>query len=122
MHLGKEHARATVPAVQNEGPTASGSTVRDDAVNAAQQIVSGSSDTQPTGPDTTEPSGPATGTQSESGSSIYQDVLVNCNALVEGYRKGEISKAAVYVKIQSKLIKVLGDRSEERRVGKECSS
>ena len=110
MRSGKEHAaRPTLPPVQNEGPTASGSGVRDDTADVAQQIVSASSDTQPTGPNSSDPAGPSTGTHSESGSGVYQDVLVNCNALVEGYRKGEISKAAVYVEIQSKLTKALGD-------------
>jgi hypothetical protein len=36
-------------------------------------------------------------------------VLVDCDSLVKKYRKGEISKAAVYVDIQSKLTKALGD-------------
>ena len=40
---------------------------------------------------------------------VYQDVLVQCNALVEEYRKGQVSKASVYVDIQSKLSKVLGN-------------
>ena len=110
MRSGKEHAaRPTLSPVQNEGPTASGSGVRDDTANAAQQIVSGSFDIQPTRPNTSDPAGPSMGTHSESGSGVYQDVLVDCNALVEGYRKGEISKAAVYVKIQLKLTKALGD-------------
>ena len=41
--------------------------------------------------------------------SLTEEVLVECNALVEGYRKGEVSKATVYVEIQSKLTKALGD-------------
>ena len=108
MRSGKEHARQTEPSVQNENPATSGSTSRD---NPTQQVISESSATQPTVPDTSGPSnsGPTTGSVSESGSGIYQDVLVDCNGLVEGYRKGEISKAAVYVDIQSKLAKALGD-------------
>ena len=37
------------------------------------------------------------------------NILVECNTLVEQYRKGEISKATVYVDIQSKLVKALGN-------------
>ena len=104
MRSGKEHARPTQPSVQNEGPAASGSGTRSDT---AQQVISASSDTQPTGQDANGSSVP--NTASESGSGIYQDVLVDCNGLVEGYRKGEISKASAYVEIQSKLAKALGD-------------
>jgi hypothetical protein len=46
---------------------------------------------------------------------VYQEVLIQCNALVERYRKGEASKASVYIDIQSKLINALGhdrDRSD----------
>ena len=90
MRSGKEHARQTEPSVQNESPAASGSTSRD---NPTQQTVSELSVTQPTVPDTNGPSGsgPATGSVTESGTGIYQDVLVDCNALVEGYRKGVVS-------------------------------
>jgi hypothetical protein len=42
-------------------------------------------------------------------SGAYQDVLIDCNALIERYRKGEVSKASVYVDIQSKLTRALGD-------------
>ena len=86
MRGGRDHARQTQPAVPDEGPTASGSTTRD---YTAQQIVTESSDTQPTGPD--EQSRPST-----SGSNRgYQDVLINCNRLIEAYQKGEITKATV---------------------------
>ena len=78
MRSGKEHARPTQPSVQGEGPTASGSGTRSDT---AQQVISASSNTQPTGQDANGSSVPNTG--SESGSGIYQDVLVDCNALVE---------------------------------------
>ena len=49
------------------------------------------------------------GTTSELNTGIYQDVLVECNAIVEGYRKGEIPKASAYVEIQSRLVGALGD-------------
>jgi hypothetical protein len=107
MRGGKErehHARRSQPVVPDERPTASGSADRD---NVTVPDVSGSSITQPTGPD--DQSRDSAGTPSESGSGSYQNVLVDCNSLVEGYRKGEISKAAVYVDIQSKLTKALGD-------------
>ena len=111
MRSRKEHARqsqAAQPPVEDEERTASGSAIRDIPA-AAQQIISESSDTQPTGPDASGPSGPTTGSSSGSESGVYRDVLVDCNSLVEGYRKGEITKAAVYIEIQSKLTKALGD-------------
>ena len=43
---------------------------------------------------------------------FYQDILLQCNDLVEGYRKGEKSKASVYVDIQSKLFQALGKDRE----------
>ena len=107
MRGGKEHARAPEPIVPDEEPRASGSTTRE---NATQQAVSGSSSTQPTIPDVSGQSGPTTGSPSGSaGTGIFQDVLVDCNTLVESYRKGEVSKATAYIDIQSKLIKALGD-------------
>src|ERR1700678_3254711 len=36
-------------------------------------------------------------------STVYQNVLVDCNALVEEYRKGKMSKPTVYSKIRAKL-------------------
>jgi hypothetical protein len=57
MRGGKEHARSAQPVVQDEGPRASGSaptaSVSGPSIraNAARPDVSGSSDTQPTGPD-----------------------------------------------------------------------
>ena len=39
----------------------------------------------------------------------HQNVLIECNVLVEEYPKGETPKSTVYVEIQSKLAKALGD-------------
>jgi hypothetical protein len=111
MRGGKEHARSVQPVVPDDGlgvsgsvPTAStsGPSIR---ANIAQTDVSESLDTQPTGPDV----GLSAGTPSESSSGSYQDVLLECNSLIKGYRKGEVSKASVYVDIQSKLAKALGN-------------
>jgi hypothetical protein len=75
--------------------------------SSAQPDFSGSSVTQPTVPD--ERSDLSSGASSSSNAELYQNVLVECNALIERYRKGEMSKVAVYVEIQSKLVKALGD-------------
>ena len=45
-------------------------------------------------------------------SAVYQNVLVDCNTLVEEYRKGKVSKPTVYSKIQAKLASSLKDDSE----------
>ena len=42
-------------------------------------------------------------------SAVFQEVLVDCNSLVEAYWKEEILKATVYIEIQSKLAKALSD-------------
>jgi hypothetical protein len=113
MRAGKEHARPAQPVVPDDGPRASGSAPTASASapsvrpNVAQPDVSESSDTQPTGTDVQ--SGFPARTPSESSSGSYQEVLVDCNSLVEGYRKGEVSKASVYSDIQSKLSKALGN-------------
>ena len=106
MRPGKEHGRIPHPAVPDNEPRASGSGIRDDTT---QQVVSGSSETQPSNPygHTRDPSTPGTPTESHSG--IYKDVLINCDTIVEQYRKGEISKPSAYVEIQSKLVEALGD-------------
>lgn len=98
MQAGKGHAQQTQPPVPDEQPRALGSPTRD---NTEQPAVSWLSNTQPTVPD--EPSGDSSGPASESDAGIFQDVFV------EGYRKEEVSKATVYVEIQSKLRKALGD-------------
>ena len=48
-------------------------------------------------------------TPSESVTGAYHDILVKCNAIVEAYHKGEISKPAAYVEIQFKLVQALRD-------------
>ena len=73
----------------------------------ADDTIIQSTSTQPSDPD--QQSGISAGSSTESNSRVYQDVLVECNSLIEGYRKGEISKASVYVEIHSKLAKALGD-------------
>jgi hypothetical protein len=120
MRGGKEHARQAQSVVPDEGPRASGSghaaTIpgtsssapgTSSTSNVTQPNVSESSNTQLTGPD--EQSASSAGTPSESSSGSYQDVLIECNSLVERYRKGEVSKASVYVDIQSKLVRALGN-------------
>jgi hypothetical protein len=86
------------PVVQDEG---SESAIRTGVVGSA------SGATQTTLPD--DSSDFSTGTSPVSNPGIYQDVLVECNGLVEEYRKGKIPKASVYVEIQSKLVGALGD-------------
>jgi hypothetical protein len=106
MRPGKEHGRPTQPAVQVNEPRASGSGSRDDS---SQQVVSVSSETQPSFPDGNTRSQSTPGTPVESHSGVYKDVLIGCNGVVEQYRKGEISKPDAYVEIQSKLVEALGD-------------
>src|SRR6202522_258052 len=45
-------------------------------------------------------------------STVYQNVLVDCNALVEEYRKGEMSKPTVYSKIRAKLASSLEEDTD----------
>ena len=96
------HAQAAVP---DEEPRASGSGTHKDPDPPIRQDNSGSSITQPTVPD--ERSISSTGNASSSNSGLYQNVLTECNSLVEQYRKGETPKATVYVEIQSKLVGAL---------------
>jgi hypothetical protein len=108
MRGGKEHARQTQPTISDDGPRApiASSSGTSDRANAALPDVSESSATQPTGPDVQ--SRDTNGTPSESNSGIFQDILVECNSLVEAYRKGESSKASIYADIQSKLSAAFG--------------
>jgi hypothetical protein len=96
-------AQAITP---DEGSRASGSGTHSNDTRAepaisAQQDISGSS-TQPTVPDESN-------STPSSNPEFYRDILVECNSLVEAYRRGEVPKATVYVEIQSKLTKALGD-------------
>jgi hypothetical protein len=113
MRGGKEHARQTQPTISDDGPRApiASSSGTSDRANAALPDVSESSATQPTGPDVQ--SRDTNRTPSESNSGIFQDILVECNSLVEAYRKGESSKASIYADIQSKLSAAFGgDRAK----------
>ena len=119
MRGGKEHARQAQPTVSDEGPRASTSGL---VTSTSRPSISGivppesnlgdegvtlPSTTQPTDPDGR--SGVSGGSASQAESAVFQEVLVDCNSLVEAYRKGEISKATVYIEIQSKLAKALSD-------------
>jgi hypothetical protein len=113
MRGGKNVSQAQA-AAPDERPRASGSGSHSTDTGAGpanqtsdQPDISGSSVTQPTVPD--EQSDLSSSATTSSNSELYQNVLVECNALVEGHRKGEIPKAAVYVEIHSKLTKALGD-------------
>jgi hypothetical protein len=103
---GGKDARQTQPVAANQGPRASEATTSSRA-NPTPADVSEGSSTQLTAPDVQ--SLPFTGIPSESNSGGFQDVLVDCNTLIESYRKGEVTKASVYVDIQSKLTQALGD-------------
>ena len=86
---------STRAAAQDEGPP--------------QLDVASTSNTQRTIPDDGSDSNFSPGVTPASNSGVYQDVLVECNALIEEYRKGKVSKATVYVEIQSKLVGALGN-------------
>jgi hypothetical protein len=113
MRGGKEHAKQAQPAVSDDGPSisepvaSSSGLPQDVRTSVARPIVSEESSTQPTGPDVQSRDSARTPSESNSGS--YQDILLECNSLVETYRKGEASKASVYADIQSKLLATLGD-------------
>ena len=118
MRSGKEHASEPQFVVPDEGSRASGSksTATTSASlsreNASRADVSDRSNTQystnqPSDQD--QQSGDSTGSPTEPVSELYRGVLVECNALVERYRKGEITKAYVYVEIQTRLARALGD-------------
>ena len=94
------------PAIQDRQSENAGSSARATAHDSRSDIT-GTSPTQLTLPD--DLSEGSAGTAPPPNQGVYQDVLVQCNALVEEYRKGEMSKATVYVDIQSKLIKALGN-------------
>ena len=108
MRRAQDGSRATGTAANaqpEESANAGNST--QGAVHGSQ---SGTSFTQPTIPDDLSDGSARSAPLPNQG--IYQDVLVQCNALIEGYRKGEKSKASVYTDIQSKLAKALGNDRE----------
>ena len=90
----------------NESSASGSGRTRYDTV---RQVISGSSDTQPSNLDEQARNRSATGTSTESHTGFHKDVLIRCNNIVEQYRKGEISKPSAYVDIQSKLTEALGD-------------
>ena len=117
MRGGKEHARQPIisdgeqrasrstPATAVAGPSnVEPSTSRDITI---PQVVPGDSGSQPSS--SNDQSTIPTGTSPEPNSQFYRDVLVDCNSLIERYRKGEVSKATVYVEIQSRLVRALGN-------------
>ena len=119
MRGGKEHAWQLQPAISDEWPRAStsipvastsGPSTIPPGTDIRGETVTQPSTTQPS--DLDGQSGFTGRSGSESDSEIYRDVLIDCNALVEVYRKGEISKASVYVEIQSKPARALGDDRE----------
>ena len=119
MRSGKEHASQPHFVIPDEGSRASGSrsTATSSGLSSSRENAppaDGSdrsntqlSNTQPTEQDPT--AGFSAASPTESNSELYREVLVECNSLVEKYRKGEISKASVYVDIQSNLTRALGD-------------
>ena len=114
MRGGKEHARQTRSTLPDDEPRDSGSNPTTTTsgpsteTNVTQTDVSGSN-TQPSGPNVQSGPSQAPRVTPESNTSIYQDILIDCNTLVGKYRKGEISKASAYIDIQSKLSGALGD-------------
>jgi hypothetical protein len=115
MRSGKEHARQTRSAVPDDGPRDSASdpaTTSTSGPSTATDItrtdVSGT-DTQPSGSNVQSEISRASGGSPEGNRDIFRDILVECNTVVERYRKGEVTKAAAYIDIQSKLARALGD-------------
>ena len=113
---GKDHARTTQPAIPVEGPRASGSgsaavepIVESSSAKDKGAVPSAAAQSTTTQPTDQDESSNSARTPSESVTGAYHDILVECNAIVEAYRKGEISKAAAYVEIQFKLVQALGD-------------
>src|ERR1700678_202532 len=106
MRGGKNVSQAQ-PLISDEGPRASGSGIHasnQQDITPADNTGSRSSNTQPSGPD--EQSDFITGSASSSNAGLYQNVLIECNALVEEYRKGEIPKSTVYVETSGKSLLV----------------
>ena len=109
MRAGKNASQAQ-PATPNEGPRASGSGTQMSGPESTDQSASGQqNNSRSSNTIQDEESEQSSGITPSSNSEFYQNILVECNALVEEYRKGEIPKATVYVEIQSKLVKALGD-------------
>ena len=106
MRSGKNVQRArgnnsTDPHVSDE-PRASGS--------SSTRPSTGNVEPEPVITDVEAELSPRTSPRSES--AVYQDVLIECNTLIENYRKGKATKPAVYSGIQTKLVNALGDDIE----------
>ena len=100
MRSGKRAAgNVSTNARVSDEPRASGS--------SATQPSSSNVEPEPVVPDIRANPSPRTSPSPES--AIYQEVLVECNSLIENYRKGKVSKPAVYLGIQAKLVEALGD-------------
>ena len=111
MREGKEHAPQTQqPVALNEGPVASTSGGIPLESNIRDKGFIQPSTSQPSDPDGQSRFTARSGSQPDS--RVYQDILIDCNALIESYRKGEISKPSVYVEIQSRLARALSDNRE----------
>jgi hypothetical protein len=109
MRGGKEHARQSQPTVSDEGPRDSTSAALLATTSTPLAGTSGISNITAE-PDITQPTDSNEQSEtSESNRGIFQEVLVDCNNLVAQYRKGEVSKATVYVEIQEKLAKALNN-------------
>ena len=117
MRSGKENADRPQFIIPDEGARASGSKSTDTSgpsqprENTSRTDVYDPSNTQSSAQpsDQDQQSGNSAGSPVEPVSDLYRGVLVDCNALVERYRKGEVSKAYVYVEIQANLARALGD-------------
>src|SRR5271168_5248008 len=106
MRSGKNVQRArgntsTDPHVSDE-PRASGS--------SSTRPSTGNVEPEPVITDVEAELSPRTSPRSES--AVYQDVLIECNTLIENYGKGKATKPAVYSGIQTKLVNALGDDIE----------
>ena len=117
MQGGKEHASQPQFIVLDEGSRASRSksTATSTGLSSSRENTpwaDGSecsttqlSVSQPTDQD--PPSRSSVESPSESTSELYWEVLAKCNSLIKRYCKGQISKASVYVEIQSNLARAL---------------
>jgi hypothetical protein len=102
MRPGKNVQRTGIVAtdpIVSDGPRASGSSATQPSTNNVEPE-----------PDITnvEP-GQSPRTSPSPQSEIYQNVLIECNALIEEYRKGKTSKPTVYSGIRTKLADALRD-------------
>jgi hypothetical protein len=102
---GKEHARQTRSAVPDDeprgsvsNPTTASTSEPPTGINVTQTDISGTN-TQPSGSNVQSESSQAPRATPEGDRRVYQDILINCNSIVERYRKGEVTKASAYIDI-----------------------